>query len=336
MAEHERRPAGPWPGGGSVGCRGSAHAADDKGTAGGGGAYHPGVPGPYELRDHADPEAFSAVAEPFLLQRETAHCLPLGLLPALRAGLAPGAFMATVHEPGGACVAAALMTPPHRLIISECAAGHEAAAVLAPLADAVPGAPGVLGPMGEAHAFALGWSRKHGRRARWLRAERVHECVAVLEDGEVARRVVAGEMRRAERAELPLLVAWLVAFRREASPDDPRTEPSAAVTAVERDLEGEEGGLWLWCVEGRPVSMAGARGPTRNGIRVGPVYTPPGLRGHGYAGALTLALTRELLRGGRRRVTLFTVLANPTPNRLYQAIGYRPVADQDLYDFGGG
>jgi predicted GNAT family acetyltransferase len=63
------------------------------------------------------------------------------------------------------------------------------------------------------------------------------------------------------------------------------------------------------------------------------VYTPPELRGRGYASALTAALTGTLLDGGRRCCFLFTDLANPTSNRLYERIGYERVADVDEYTF---
>jgi predicted GNAT family acetyltransferase len=42
-----------------------------------------------------------------------------------------------------------------------------------------------------------------------------------------------------------------------------------------------------------------------------------------------------LLGGGRRFCFLFTDLANPTANKIYQAIGYRPVIDVDMYHFAG-
>ena len=68
-------------------------------------------------------------------------------------------------------------------------------------------------------------------------------------------------------------------------------------------------------------------------MRVGPVYTPPELRGRGYATTLTAAVSQDQLDQGRRFVTLFTDLANPTSNRIYQAIGYRPVRDVDVVAF---
>jgi uncharacterized protein len=103
---------------------------------------------------------------------------------------------------------------------------------------------------------------------------------------------------------------------------------------VDRRLQGGDDALWLW-EDGEPVSMAGHTGPTPHGIRIGPVYTPPDLRGRGYAGALVGEVTRHLLdEEGFRFCFLFTDLSNPTSNRLYERLEYRPVRDVLNYRFG--
>ena len=73
--------------------------------------------------------------------------------------------------------------------------------------------------------------------------------------------------------------------------------------------------------------LAGFGGPTPNGIRIGPVYTPPELRGHGYGTAVTAAVSRLLLDRGHQFCFLYTDLANPTSNAIYMRIGYEPVCD---------
>ena len=92
-------------------------------------------------------------------------------------------------------------------------------------------------------------------------------------------------------------------------------------------------GVFLWEDDGAPVSMAGYSGPTPNGIRVVAVYTPPHLRGRGYATTCVAALSQRLLEGGRKLVFLFTDLANPTSNHIYQEIGYEPACDISEYVF---
>ncbi|HEY2550873.1 MAG TPA: GNAT family N-acetyltransferase [Streptosporangiaceae bacterium] len=73
---------------------------------------------------------------------------------------------------------------------------------------------------------------------------------------------------------------------------------------------------------GRRGSPAGRRGgPDR------PVYTPPALRGHGYGGAATAAVSQAAL-DHRQQVVLFADLANRTSNALYQRLGFVPVEDR--------
>jgi predicted GNAT family acetyltransferase len=55
-------------------------------------------------------------------------------------------------------------------------------------------------------------------------------------------------------------------------------------------------------------------------------------RGHGYASALVAALSQAILDSGLQFCTLNTDIANPTSNKIYQAIGYVPVCDLTMYD----
>ena len=96
------------------------------------------------------------------------------------------------------------------------------------------------------------------------------------------------------------------------------------------------GGFTLWEAAGQPVSLAGLSRPVAGQARLGPVYTPPGLRGRGYGGAVTWAVSRAALDAGITGVVLFTDLANPTSNALYQRLGYRPVADRTVWSLRGG
>jgi predicted GNAT family acetyltransferase len=68
-------------------------------------------------------------------------------------------------------------------------------------------------------------------------------------------------------------------------------------------------------------------------IRVDPVYTPAHLRARGYAGAVTVEVTRTALAAGATDVVLFTNPANATSNALYRRIGYVPLADFTGYRF---
>jgi predicted GNAT family acetyltransferase len=92
------------------------------------------------------------------------------------------------------------------------------------------------------------------------------------------------------------------------------------------------GRLWIWEVDGTPVSMVGYHQALFGVCRVGPVYTPSGQRRKGYAGALTGFVSAEILADGNQ-ACLYADLANPTSNKLYFQLGYRPVADFVDYTF---
>ena len=70
------------------------------------------------------------------------------------------------------------------------------------------------------------------------------------------------------------------------------------------------------------------------GMRIGPVYTPPAFRGRSYATTLTADVSAAQLAAGRRFCFLYTDLANPTSNAIYERIGYRKVAEAAEVVFG--
>jgi uncharacterized protein len=95
----------------------------------------------------------------------------------------------------------------------------------------------------------------------------------------------------------------------------------------------ERGTLFVWDDGEHAVSMAAIGGQTPNTARVNLVYTPPALRGRGYASACTAALSQRILHQGKRWCVLYTDLANPTTNHIYPSIGYRPLRDASDYLF---
>lgn len=56
------------------------------------------------------------------------------------------------------------------------------------------------------------------------------------------------------------------------------------------------------------------------------MYTPPSQRGRGWASSAVAEVSRRLQAQGAR-VCLFTDQANPTSNKIYEALGYHPVVD---------
>jgi uncharacterized protein len=282
-----------------------------------------------EVTRHATADGFLERAGEFLVAREAEHNLILGLSSRLR--LEPRTYgedpYLAVVEDDGRVVGAALRTPPHNLVLSELDHNRAIEALLPAVRDEFPSLPGVVGPKERAAQFAAAWQAATGAAARLEIAQRVFRA-----DHADPPRGVSGRMRPYEPSDRELAVRWMDAFVAEALPGSPQPETSEEF--VERRERDPDGGLVLWD-DDEPVSLAGYGGLTPNGIRIGPVYTPPELRGRGYGSAVTAALTQQLLDGGRRFCFLFTDLSNPTSNSIYQRIGYRGVSDVDLWAFSG-
>jgi predicted GNAT family acetyltransferase len=93
------------------------------------------------------------------------------------------------------------------------------------------------------------------------------------------------------------------------------------------------GGLWIWDVDGEPVSMCGRTAPVCGVPRIGPVWTPREHRRRGFAAAISAFVCAEALSGGARACTLFADAANATSNGVYERIGFRRVAESVEADF---
>lgn len=277
-----------------------------------------------QLTLHTHIDDFLAVAETDLARDEVANGLMLGV--ALRLRHDPThyehpPFLATVqaqHE----LIAAATMTPPHGLLVY--ATGDEARLALRQIAEALIVAgwplPTVNGVTATSLAFAESWQTLTGGVASSLMELRVFELRAVSPPPQPA-----GRFRRATHADEELVFAWYNAFHTEAVRDGvtPRRDNVARAVA--------QGNVYLWEDEGRPVSLASIGRRTPHGASIGPVYTPSAQRGRGYASACVAALSQLILDEGNDFCTLFTDLANPTSNHIYQQIGYRPVCDFTEY-----
>ena len=264
-----------------------------------------------------DPAAFLDAAGPLLLEDEARHNLILGIAGTLRDY--PDVyreFGLWLVRDGDEAVGAALRTPPFNLVLAR----PRDDAALEALAGAIDEElPGVVGAVPEVDRFAELWSARTGTEAR----VHIAEGVFALEGVEPVTSA-SGGMRDATEEDRPLLVEWYVAFEAEAFGDE--SDRTRVEGMVDHRLRAVDSGLVVWD-DGNAVSLAGFGGKTPNGIRIGPVYTPPELRGRGYATALVAELSQRLLDSGRTFCFLYTDLANPTSNRIYERIGYRRVCD---------
>jgi predicted GNAT family acetyltransferase len=269
-----------------------------------------------------DARPFYERAAPFLERREAQHTVQLGWRDALEDDLfvfgPERPYLAAAVGDGGEVVAVATRTPPHNLVLS---AVDDLRAIDALIAD-LDGAPlpGLLAPVDVGTVFVERWPAK----ATVALEQRIYQATALIPP-----RPTEGGVRAYTEDDHALIVEWMNAFYAEAMPNNPEGDGEEFL----RRREGRAGELLLWEVEGRPVSFAGYASPSPNGMRVGPVYTPPELRGRGYASAVTAAATERVLASGRRFCFLSTDLANPTSNSIYQQIGFEPVVDVTVWHF---
>ena len=173
-----------------------------------------------------------------------------------------------------------------------------------------------------AAAFAQAWQNETGQQAKIKMNQRIYELrqVEYMPD-------LPGQLRQADQGDFELLTAWMLGFNEDAFGE---SDHESAREQASRHLA--EGNFFIW-EDDRPVSVAAKTRKSPHGRSVSLVYTPPELRGRGYATACVASLSQMLLAEGYQFCTLFTDLSNPTSNSIYQKIGYRPVSDFDTYQF---
>ena len=266
---------------------------------------------------------FLAVAQPALEQNEVANNLLLGVCLRLKQHpdrIKRQPYLATVAGATGLALAA-MMTPPHKLVLSACGPqdGEAMDALAHNLLAGQWSPPGVHAAPDVAEAFAKCWA--HHANVTYVHGthERIYELRQVTPP-----RPAPGHLRLAHPADVALAAEWACAFTAEALPDDTMTLDEARELIETRVTDQT---LYVWEDAGRPMSMAGVGRPTQHGMTVSLVYTPPDCRKRGYASACVAAISQRMLDSGYQFCTLYTDLGNPTSNHIYQAIGYRPVCD---------
>jgi uncharacterized protein len=282
-----------------------------------------------EVRTHDDPAAWLEAVLPLLMLDEARHDLHLGLAHTLvhHPSVYPAKRLWSVEDAGTA-VGAALQTPPHNVILAQPAAEGANDLLAEAIASAGIDLPGIIGGLPEAEAFGSAWCARTGDTARRVMGQGIY---ALTEVSDVP--AAAGTSRTATPDDLELVAGWIQDFQDEVVPDALRSDPAERRRRLATILGSDEEGISLWEAEAEVVSLSGFGGPTPNGIRIGPVYTPPGHRGRGYATTLVADLSRRQLARGRRFCFLHTDLANPTSNAIYRRIGYRRVCDSVVLAF---
>ncbi|MEU1185581.1 GNAT family N-acetyltransferase [Streptomyces sp. NPDC005820] len=275
-----------------------------------------------------DLDAFLDRAGDFLASRPAQHTVPLTVLDTLRRRGAnvygEEAPVFGVLETDGGVEAVFLRTPPYWINLTSLTE-EQAETLAARLASDGHRLPGVFAERATADAFVEAWKRRTGAEAGLSKAQRLYRLGELTPPAPMP----AGASRIAVAADRAQLIRWIDEFGESIG--ERGLQDSGALA----DARIAHGGALFWeTPDGTPVSLAAVTPEVVGQVRVTTVYTPAHLRGRGYAGAATAEASRAVRAAGAREVLLFTDLANPTSNGLYQRIGYRPVADFAVYRFG--
>lgn len=127
----------------------------------------------------------------------------------------------------------------------------------------------------------------------------------------------------AAAAPLDLLIQWRAASMVETQGMPPAKAPAKAAEDVKAWLEADSHRVLLH--HGQPVAITGFNAILPEVVQVGGVYTPPALRGRGYARQAVALHLADARATGATRAVLFA--ATPAAVRAYRAIGFQPAPD---------
>jgi predicted GNAT family acetyltransferase len=274
-----------------------------------------------------DVHDFLARTGDFLRSRPGLHTTPLTVTEKLRThgadAYGAGATVFGRLESGGEVRAIFFRLPSHRLTLTSLTP-EQADTLAARLADLGRPLSGVTADEATAAAFAEAWQRYTGATPSVRVRLRLHRLGTLTPP----EPFPAGRGRLVGERDHEHLMQWCREFAADVGED---VSIDAASWPGTRFAEKR---YTFWeTPDGTPVSMAGANPMVGGQVRVDPVYTPAHLRGRGYAGAVTVEVSRAALDAGAKEVVLYTNAANPTSNALYQRLGYRPLTDVAAYDF---
>jgi predicted GNAT family acetyltransferase len=282
-----------------------------------------------QIKVYQDPELLLKRVEEFLLRNESVNNLSLGILYSLikkenKERINANHFFGLIesnHE-----VVLVLVKTAQNLVLSGDGnrlneAIEEAVLYLSKVGLIVPG---VVGTKEVATKFAEAWKKKHNSsvlvsmRQRIYRLDRVNKL-----------DLSSGKLRIANKNDIDFVSKWVNDFSVEA------LEPLTMEQVKEITEQGiRDSSIFLWEDQQAIVSMAKRTRPTKNGVVINLVYTPPLYRGQGYATSCVASLSQNLIDNGYKFCSLYTDLDNPTSNKIYINIGYKPMEDSIVYSFG--
>jgi len=272
-----------------------------------------------ELSVHENANQFLDTAGKSLYTSEAVNNLILGVSERLikYPDSCKSPLLASITNRSGELILAAVMTPPHNMIL---AGGNQFRKgfplLLSYLEENNLNIPGFIGPEQIIDSVSQAWLPKPNFEMEVTMRQRVYALRGVA-----LPTMPPGTFQIARIEHIPLIASWIQEFEAESLAENHPINPERAGRLI------KGGYMFVWEKESEIVSMAMKTRPIKHSISIGSVYTPRTHRRHGYATALVACLSQHLLDQGYDFVTLFTDLDNPTSNSIYMKIGYFPVCD---------
>jgi predicted GNAT family acetyltransferase len=284
---------------------------------------------------YKDVKPFHAAVFDILMHNEVQNILPLGNVIIGNEGKDKTGWrdpanwlMATVSDAAGIRITA-IMTPPHNIALyatdnqkNETALDVLIAGLLAENTEI----PGVTTEKSLALDFAEKYTRAKNLTYEISTNQRIYELQKVT-----AQSASQNKIRLIEEKDLHFFPYWYACMMH-----DFRGEPIQIGDDIESfnhliDIKS----VYVLEADGIPVTTARSSRPMQNVCGVSGVYTPPYFRKKGYATDCVSQLSQIILDKGFARCALYTDLANPVSNSIYQKIGYMPVCDSLEIKFEG-
>ncbi|WP_147808893.1 GNAT family N-acetyltransferase [Bacillus sp. SH7-1] len=260
---------------------------------------------------------FKEVVTPFLEKNEQENNLILGVLQMVQQPIFMG-----IAKQGEEITIVFLQTEEKKQIIVATSeiSGIAIKELAKELTKVYPDIPGLIGNKKVVQQLAEEIAVLENKKTSVVMEQGVYELK------EVKKKPSEGSFFREVRSdELTLIEEWIYRFCEDVNL--PTTKEEAKQTAHTLITNHRLFGLE---VDGKLVSVAAKTRPTKNNITVNFVYTPKEARKKGYASNCVAALSQRMLDEGYKTTTLYTDLANPTSNKIYQEIGYEQIAESVL------
>ena len=268
-------------------------------------------------------ESFLKLVKPFLLEKEAEYSLMLGLA-GLRLKKTTDEYIYLAvfdqNEIVGCCIVS-----EKNLVVSQIPGPY-----LVPLANYLKNEnckiPGIVGAPATCEIFAKIWSKLINCNYKVGMEQKIYQLNEVI-----LPKNIQGELIQAQAKHTARVGQWVYEFSCESLPHEPTIIEKTTELAAQKIKNGD---VYLWQAEtGEIVSMNFVGRPTDHGISVSAIYTPKIYRHKGYASAVVAKTSELMLKNGRNFCVLYTDMANPTSNKIYQEVGYKEVAFSKYFIF---